>query len=126
MTKTTGERIKQRRIALGLSQTELARRAGYADKSGISKIESGDRDLTPAKLERFAEALGCTPSDLLSDVWNKPLVDAPLVLTDDEEVMIHKLRELPDRDRDYVLKVLDFVYSAYQRYIEEDSEDAGV
>lgn len=55
MSDNIGKRIKERRIALGLSQTELARRAGYADKSGISKIESGDQDLVPAKIERFAE-----------------------------------------------------------------------
>lgn len=40
---TVGERIKKLRIEKGLSQEELAKRAGYADKTAICKIErSGD------------------------------------------------------------------------------------
>lgn len=126
MSKTIGERIKERRIALGLSQTDLAKRAGYADKSGISKIESGDRDLTPTKLERFAEALGCTPAELMSDVWSRPLVDAPLVLTEEEETIIHQLRMLPEEDKNIVLHVLSKMVSAFEHSLEEDSNNAGV
>ena len=129
MNESIGEKIKNRRIALGLSQTELARRAGYADKSGISKIESGDRGLTPEKIELFARALDMNPSDLFPSVWDRPLRDDALVLTADEELLICKLRELPDRDRDYILRVLDSVYSAFMHYVADDeggSDDASL
>lgn len=128
----TAQRIKARREALKMTQDELATRLGYSDKTAISKVERGVNGLSSKRIRQFATALNTSVAFLTGetddpeDVWSRPLVDAPLVLTDDEEVMIHKLRELPDRDRDYVLKVLDFVYSAYQRYIEEGSEDAGV
>lgn len=129
MNDSIGEKIKKRRIALGLSQTELARRAGYADKSGISKIESGDRSLTPEKIALFARALDLSPGDLLPGVWERPLRDEALVLTEGEEIVIRKLRELPDRDRDYILRVLDSVYSAFMHYVADDeggSDDASL
>lgn len=36
-----GEKIKQRRMELGWSLRELAKRMGYANQSTISRIESG-------------------------------------------------------------------------------------
>ena len=60
-----GQKIKQRRIELGLTQEELARRLGYKDKSAINKIELNKNDINQDKLVRFAKALECDPNDLL-------------------------------------------------------------
>lgn len=57
----TGELIKQLRIKRELSQTELAIKVGYADKSAIAKIEAGKVDLPQSKLVAFANALDVTP-----------------------------------------------------------------
>lgn len=122
----TGTIIKKRRLELKLSQAELARRTGYADKTGISKIESGARQLTPDKIKVFADALDMDPRDLLPDVWSRPMTDAPLVLTEDEKIIIHQLRMIPEEDRKAVLRVLDMAVSAFERSLAEDSEDAGV
>lgn len=59
------ENIKKRREALGMSQTKLAELTGYADKSTISRIESGKVDLAQSKIQLFAEALKTTSSDLM-------------------------------------------------------------
>lgn len=59
------ENIKARRMELGLTQDELARKLGYADKSMIAKIESGKVDLAQSKILAFAKALGTTPSILM-------------------------------------------------------------
>lgn len=56
-----GDKIKQRREALGLSQEELARMLGYKHKSSINKIELGQADVPRAKVPAFAKALGMTP-----------------------------------------------------------------
>lgn len=61
-----GERIKQRREELGLSQDELARLVGYKSRSSINKIELGFRDLTQSKIKRIADALQTTPSYIMS------------------------------------------------------------
>ena len=43
-----GEIIKQRRKKLGLTQDQLARKLGYTDRSTISRIESGNNDVSTA------------------------------------------------------------------------------
>lgn len=59
------ENIKKRRIELGMTQEELAKRTGYTDRSSIAKIESGKVDLTRSKIILFADVLGVSPSDLM-------------------------------------------------------------
>lgn len=57
--------IKQRRTELGLSQSELAEKIGYSDKSMISRIESGMIDLPQSKIVEFANILNTTPGALM-------------------------------------------------------------
>lgn len=57
--------IKKRRNELGMTQTELAKKMGYADKSMIAKIEKGLIDLPQSKVLAFAEALQSQPGDLM-------------------------------------------------------------
>lgn len=57
--------IKKRREELGLTQTQLAELAGYADKTMISKIEKGAIDLPQSKISILAEALKTTPAALM-------------------------------------------------------------
>jgi len=59
-----GERIKQRRLELGLSQDELAKKVGYKSRSSINKIELS-RDLPLKKVELMAKALDTTPGYLM-------------------------------------------------------------
>lgn len=64
--------IKNRRIELGMTQSDLANKLGYADKSMIAKIESGKVDLSQSKIVAFADALNIKPSDLMGweDIGN--------------------------------------------------------
>ena len=64
MTKF-GERIRKKRIELGITQEELATRMGYTSKSTITKIEQGIRDVPQNKIAKFAEALETTPAVLM-------------------------------------------------------------
>lgn len=57
--------IKSRRTELHLTQSELADKMGYADKSMIAKIEKGLVDLPQSKILAFAKALETTPSCLM-------------------------------------------------------------
>lgn len=59
------DRIKQRRLELNMSQDDLAKKTGYKTKSAISRIESGQRDLTQSQIEIFSKALDTTPSFLM-------------------------------------------------------------
>lgn len=62
---TIYDRIKERRIELGMSQAELAQRVGYHGKSVISKVENGERDISQTMIVKYAEALGVTATYLL-------------------------------------------------------------
>lgn len=61
---TIGDRIKKRRLELGLSQEELAFKLGYKSRSSINKLECS-RNLPLTKVEKMATALECTPSYLM-------------------------------------------------------------
>lgn len=60
-----GEIIKKLREYKHLTQTDLSKRVGYADKSMIAKIEKGQIDLPQSKIFAFAKALDTTPSALM-------------------------------------------------------------
>lgn len=57
--------IKRRRQQLKMTQTDLALKMGYADKSMIAKIEKGNVDLPQSKFLAFANVLETTPSELM-------------------------------------------------------------
>ena len=58
---TIGERIKQTRESVGMSQDELAKRMGYKDRSSISKIEkSSDDNVYINFVKNAAEILNCS------------------------------------------------------------------
>lgn len=60
-----GAKIKQRRIELGWSLRELAKRMGYANQSTIARIETGKIDIPQSKVVKFAEVMGTTVAFLM-------------------------------------------------------------
>lgn len=58
------ENIKKRRRELNMTQSDLAEKLGYADKSMIAKIEKGTVDLPQSKIIAFASVLGISAGDL--------------------------------------------------------------
>ena len=87
--------IKKARQDLGLTQTELAMRTGYADKSMIAKIESGKVDLPQSKIELFAAALNTTPRHLMG--WDAQIESSariPRTLSPDEAGLLDDYQKL--------------------------------
>lgn len=68
MNEIIGQNIKQRRIAVGMSQTELAKKLGYSGKSMISLIEAGKRPLYAWQIAPLCAVLQCTVEDLIEKV----------------------------------------------------------
>ena len=62
---TLGERIKKRRIELGLSQEELAHRLGNKSRASVSTVEHDKEDLTTDRIRKYAEALETSPAFLM-------------------------------------------------------------
>lgn len=82
------DRIRQRREELGLSQSELAARLGYSDRSTIAKIEKGVNDITQSKIVAFAEALETTTAYLMG--WSDSTECRP-----DNIISMPEMRKIP-------------------------------
>jgi len=74
VTKTIGERVKERRTALGLSQPQLAKRVGGISYQAIQQLERGG---TSRHLVSIARALGVTAEWLQDGVGPAPSKAAP-------------------------------------------------
>ena len=83
--KTVGETIKARRIALGWTQEDLAKRTGYTSKSSINKIELGINDIPQRKIVQFANALGISIEEMFS---SEPQHKATISKADDLTITI--------------------------------------
>ena len=62
---TLGQKIRARRLELGMSQEELGYAVGFNGKSAICKIEADERDLKQNKIKPMADALRVTPGYLM-------------------------------------------------------------
>ncbi len=62
---TLGEKIKQRRLELNMTQQELADKIGYETRGAVNKIEKGLVDVTQTKMYLIAEALKTSPAWLM-------------------------------------------------------------
>lgn len=60
-----GENVRYFRRLCGMTQAELAEKAGYHSKTAISRIEHGEWEPSPTKLGRLAKVLGISPNLLL-------------------------------------------------------------
>lgn len=59
-----GKRVREERLKLGLSQEELAARAGV-HRTYVGMIERAEKNITLTNIEKFAFALGKKPDELL-------------------------------------------------------------
>lgn len=66
---TTADRIRNRRMELGLTQLEVAKRLGLTSKAAICKVEKQGNDVTLKNVEKFAKALNCSIAYLMG--WDE-------------------------------------------------------
>lgn len=114
--------IRNRRIELGLTQAELAKKIGYRSISTIAKIERGINDIPQSKIKAFADALNTTPGELMGEVEPAPV---PLSLTQQEETHIKKYRQLDADGKEDIDDLIDVKLAKLQRKAEEDAGSLG-
>lgn len=66
-----GEAVRRTRTAAGLTQEELADLSGL-DRSYIGGVERGERNPTLSVIEKIAEGLGVTLTELFSYSTKRP------------------------------------------------------
>lgn len=101
---TVGERIKQKRIELGMSQEELSKKMGYSGKSSVCKAETYGDNITTSKIQRFADALGTTPSYLMG--WDDTPLSFDFTPEQEEQELLALWRNAPENIKDSVMILL--------------------
>ena len=66
-TYVFGQRVRVRRIELGLSQEALARRAGL-HRTYVGSLERGERNVALINIVRLGKALGVDPGSLITGI----------------------------------------------------------
>lgn len=62
-----GDRMRIRRLELGLSQERLAEIVGL-HMTYVSSVERGERNVSLLNIARLADALDCDPADLVREL----------------------------------------------------------
>lgn len=117
---TIGERIKQRRIELGLTQTELAHRMGLTSKTTICKAETTDFNPTTDRVREFAKALECTPGYLMG--WETERVESLNIAEDSTKQVLEWGKKFADMFCDYSPEQINKALGIAQLY-EKSSPD---
>ena len=109
---TIGEKIKQRRIEMGMSQRDLAEKMGYNHHSTVARIEAGKVDVPQSRIVKFSEVLGVSITYLMN--WeevkkeNSTITDAVLRMRTDD-VFMEAVESLLKMDSDKLSNLLAFL-----------------
>ncbi len=130
LRKVLGNRIRDARMRLSLSQQQLAKETGFSASQIISQIEKGERDVKAWELVNLAKALRLDVSQLLNVeeprplvpvLWrkypetDKELIEAEFLQRCEQYALLEKLcdvvakEELPTREVDY--ETLSYEYA---------------
>lgn len=91
-----GKRIVEKRKQLGLSQEELAEKAGITVQM-LSTAERGAKGMRPINLWKISDALGVSTDYLLKGV----------IYEVDDINLINKISDLPNRQRSALENIID-------------------
>jgi transcriptional regulator with XRE-family HTH domain len=76
LIRTFARNLKRLRLAAGLSQEDLALRAGL-HRTYVGSAERGERNVSLKAIERLAAALDVAPAELLSGAWEESAAGGP-------------------------------------------------
>ena len=99
---SVGQRIKDRRKELNLTQTDVYHQTGIAS-GALSQIENGSRSPSIMIFYKLAVALDCSTDWLLT---GKSTDSNNSVFSESEENIIEMYRELSDDDKDELFEIL--------------------
>lgn len=110
MTKLN-ERIKSRRLALGLTLAEIAEQIGVKEAT-VQRYESGEiKNIKHETIAQLAEVLRCSPTYLMG--WSDEVKDN--VQQDAEKELLRKFQSLDEKGKHTVVTVLNIEYYRVNR-----------
>lgn len=123
---TIGQRIKNRRLELGLSVDEVAKRLGK-NRATVYRYENDDiKELPITVLEPLAKVLDTTPADLIG--WDgtntlsdaQPLEDLDIRIDPDIRRIQRARKNMPESDRKFMMDILT---RSFAEYFKDDGGD---
>lgn len=115
MDMDIGKRIKQRREELGLTQEELAKKLGYANRSSVNKVETS-REVSMKMINSYAIALETTVPYLMG--WEEEDKKIEEQADDDFKNMLKderlvnyaiKLSNLSKEKQEHIISLIDML-----------------
>lgn len=103
MAEQIGARIKEARLAAGMTQKELADAVDGLSAKALSEAERGQRELTDDQLEAIADATGA--ESLLGEAKDAPAEDSAAIVVDEKEIL-ELINAAPPAVKGAVLSVL--------------------
>lgn len=107
-----GAKIKQRRLELGWSQRELAKKMGYKDNTTLTKIERGLVDVSQSRVMQFSQVLDVSIAYLMD--WEdeeKQKQSAESELSIQKKELIQKVMQMSDEELQKLDLLLQLVES---------------
>ena len=133
------ENIKTLRKEKGMTQGELAKLAGYTDRSTIAKIECGKIDLSQSKIAQFADIFDVTAGELmgwteetyntLSDLAHEMYTKEPSA-TDDEgypesvQKLIDFAKAVPEDRAEAMLQMMQALSAQFDKMAQTQQADS--
>ena len=118
-----GNRIKQSRKAMEMTQDELAERAGYSNRSSIARIETGLADIPGEKLLLLANILNTSVQYLQTGIefqFDKSMYDESMSeLKKKIEHLEGIMSMLPESYQDEIIRYAEYLSDKYA--MEEDA-----
>lgn len=97
--KILGEKVKALRLAKGMTQEELAKKAGFTGRAAINNIERAHSGINVGRLPDLARALGVDPLVLFD---NDKQPDFTI-----EGALVEKFKRLDSKERMQIEAMID-------------------
>ena len=109
-----GQRVRERRKELNLTQEELAKRLGNSSRASICTVEKDREDLTTTRIAKLANALETSPAYLMG--WTDEKNPDFVYETKNTHILL-ETKTTTVQVSEQELRVLE----AYRKYIHKDA-----
>ena len=121
---TTGEKIRNRRIALNMTMEDLGNAIGV-QRSAINKYEKGLIDIKSSTLQAIANALNISPVLLLDDVEGEDVEQfvTEVPKTVEAKLLAQGVDSMPKEQREQALAIMKTIFVQYADYFNKENDD---
>lgn len=115
-----GEEIRRLRTSQGYSQEDFAKVSGI-DRTYISDVEQGKRNISIENIEKIAKALNITLSELFS--FSRPIGNTIMLTVNGEKFILESNKELKLNIKNEIEAITDYFYDEDNDWFNEDIYD---